>query len=79
MGTVLHNVLDNITERWEKKEQTGIMMVDFVKAFDSVSHNFIQQTLKHFNFGPILCGMVKTLLNERRACINLGDMYSGMF
>jgi len=73
MGTVLHNVIDGVSESWDKKEQYGVLMVDFVKAFDSVSHDFIQKSMKFFNFGPDICGMVKTILTDRQDCINMGD------
>jgi hypothetical protein len=79
MGTVLHNVIDGIANSWEEKEQMGVLLVDFIKAFDSVEHSFIKKAMEYFNIGPVLVGMVMTLLNERKACINLVDRYSGSF
>ncbi len=79
MGTVLHNVIDGIANSWEENEQMGVLLVDFIKAFDSVEHSFIKKAMEHFNIGPVLVGMVMTLLNDRKACINLGDRYSGSF
>ncbi len=55
----------------------GVLLVDFVKAFDSVEHLFIKKALEFFNLGPNMVGMVMTLLKERKACINLGAKYSG--
>lgn len=57
----------------------GVLLVDFVKAFDSVEHAFIQKSLEFFNIGPVLTGMVMTLLHDRRACIDLGSSHSGHF
>ncbi len=54
-------------------------MVDFVKAFDSVEHEYIRKSLVHFNLGPNLVGMVMTLLNDRKASIDMGNMYSKTF
>jgi hypothetical protein len=79
MGTVLHNVLDGINESWVEGEQMGVLLVDFVKAFDSVEHEYIRKCLMHFNLGPNLVGMVMTLLNDRKASINMGNMYSKTF
>ncbi len=79
MGTVLHNVLDGINESWVEGEQMGVLLVDFVKAFDSVEHEYIRKCLEHFNLGPILVGMVMTLLKDRKASINMGNMYSQTF
>jgi len=41
MGTVLHNVIDGIAGSWTREEQMGVLLIDFVKAFDSVEHSFI--------------------------------------
>jgi len=79
MGTVIHNVIDGMASSWEEKDQMGILLVDFVKAFDSVEHEYIRKCMAHFNFGERITGMVMTLLNRRRACINLGNMYSKYF
>jgi hypothetical protein len=79
MGTVLHNVIDGMTESWVEGEQMGILLVDFVKAFDSVEHEYVRKCMEHFNIGPVLVKMVMTLLNDRKACINLGNMYSKTF
>jgi hypothetical protein len=64
MGTVLH---------------MGVLLVDFVKVFDSVEHEYIRKCLVHFNLGSNLVGMVMTLLNDRKASINMGNMYSKTF
>jgi hypothetical protein len=79
MGTVIHNVVDGVASSWAEGEQMGVLLVDFIKAFDSVEHEFIKKAMEHFNIGPVLVGMVMTLLRERQACINLGHMYSGRF
>jgi hypothetical protein len=76
MGTVLHNVLDGINESWVEGEQMGVLLVDFIKAFDSVEHEYIRKCLEFFNLGPELVGMVMTLLNDRKASIDMGSMYS---
>jgi hypothetical protein len=54
-------------------------MVDFVKAFDSIEHSFISKAMGFFGFGGILTGMVTTLLNNRRACIDLGSGHGEYF
>jgi hypothetical protein len=79
MGTVLHNVLDGINESWVEGEQMGVLLVDFVKAFDSVEHEYIRKCLEDFNLGPVLIGMVMTLLKDRKASVNMGSMYSQTF
>ncbi len=46
----------------ELNHTPGISLtVDFEKAFDSISRNFIDKTLEAFNFSPVFRGCVKTL------------------
>jgi hypothetical protein len=52
MGTVLHNVLDGINESWVEEEWMGVLLVDFVKAFDSVEHEIHTQMSGIFQSGP---------------------------
>ena len=46
------------------------MCIDFEKAFDSISFNFIKKTLKFFNFGDDLIKWVGLLLKDFTAVIN---------
>jgi hypothetical protein len=62
-----------------KKEQIGVLMIDFVKAFDSIEHEFISKALKFFGFGDHLIRMVGTLLTERRSCIDLNSSHGKYF
>ena len=51
----------------------GVLCVDFSKAFDSVEHMFIDNTLKFFNYGPVFRRMVETILKNREGRVILGD------
>ena len=45
-----------------KKSEPGVIMtIDFAKAFDSVSHKYLLQTLEAYNIPANFVGMVKTL------------------
>jgi hypothetical protein len=79
MGTCVQNVIDNIVDSWLKREQMGSLMIDFVKAFDSIEHAFINQAMKFFGFGETITGMVQTLLTDRRSCINLNNINGKYF
>jgi hypothetical protein len=37
-GTVLHNVIDSVSDSWKEGEKMGVLLVDFIKAFDLVEH-----------------------------------------
>ena len=43
------NIIDNISQSWSAGEKMGVLCVDFSKAFDSVEHTFIDNTLEFFN------------------------------
>ena len=52
----------DLMEICEHKQIDGlIMLIDFEKAFDSVSWKFLNQTLEFFNFGPDLISKINTL------------------
>lgn len=42
------------------REESFILFVDYYKAFDSLEHDFILQSLYEFGFGDFFCKMVQT-------------------
>ena len=46
-----------------------ILSVDFEKAFDTVSWEFMKKVLKYFNFGPSLISWIKLFQNRSESCI----------
>ena len=53
----------------------SIILIDIEKAFDSVSHNFLFQTLKQFNFGSNFIDSIRTLYSARQSYV----MNNGFF
>ena len=52
-------------EKLEEEEQPGLLLfADFEKAFDSISHDFMFNCLKCFNFGPDTIKWVKCFYND---------------
>ena len=47
------NIIDNISQSWAAGEKMGVLCVDFSKAFDSVEHTFIDNTLAFLNYGRV--------------------------
>ena len=69
----LHECLINIFEMISKSNAThsplASLIIDFSKAFDSISHSYIESILKFSNFGPKFCSLVSSTLKNRKACI----------
>ena len=55
----------------------GVLCVDFSKAFDSVEHLFIDNTLAFFKYGPVMRKMVATILNNRVSRVVMGEDIGG--
>ena len=60
----------------KKQKEALILLVDFQKAFDSITHNFIDSTLKIFGFGESIRKWVRLFFNKREATILLGGHLS---
>jgi hypothetical protein len=76
INTCTVNVMNSISRSWELGQPTGIMCVDFAKAFDSVEHEMISNVLKYFGSGDFMVKMVNTLLNDRKSRVIIEGGYS---
>ena len=52
---------------------------DFEKAFDSLNHDFMFKTLRHFNFGDSLIKWIKLFYNGATSCVTNNGYLSGFF
>ena len=55
-----------------KKQSNLLMLIDFKKAFDSISHAFIFSTLRTLGFGPDIINFITLFLTNRKAKILAG-------
>ena len=55
-----------------KKLESLILLIDFRKAFDSLSHKYIDECLKMFNFRQSIRSLVSLFFRNREAYILLG-------
>ena len=55
------------------------LLLDFVKAFHSVSWSYILKVLKLFNFGEYFISLVKTLLTDINLCVIQHGVFSEFF
>ena len=64
----------------EEKNLPGLLLfVDFEKAFDSLSWDFLQEVLKFFNFGQSICNWVRIFYSNINSAVNQGGNLSDFF
>lgn len=72
-------VLDLLDYAELVKEESFIIFLDFYKAFDSLEHKFILQSLHKFGFGYFFCKTIRTLYKNGTCSINLKSGMSPRF
>ena len=73
-------LLFDIMEYGEENDIPGLfLLIDFEKAFDSISWNFLNNILKFFNFGESIQKWVKTFYNNIKSAVNQGGNLSEFF
>lgn len=74
-GRSIHNnirlVLDLIDYSDTLIDQGFIIFLDFYKAFDSVEHPFILDTLNYFGFGQKFTNLISVLYSDINSCVSL--------
>ena len=68
MGECIRNTYDIMDYAKNNNKAGLLLLIDFEKAFDSISHSFIIKSLKYFGFGFIK--WINLLLNDISSCIN---------
>jgi hypothetical protein len=63
---VLLGVIDTIETCKYRNKKGALLSLDIQKAFDSLSHSYLQNVFSFFNFGPNICRWL-TLLSMNRA------------
>ena len=56
-----------------------LMLIDFEKAFDTISWKFIQETLCFFNFGTSIQNWIKLFYNDIKSCVIQNGIISQYF
>ena len=63
-------IIDDIIYHTSRYNLSGFLLaIDFEKAFDSVSHHFLQKVLSSFGFGPSFQKWVKVLYTNTVSCV----------
>ena len=56
-----------------------VVAIDFQKAFDSVSWEFLLQTLRSFNFGPNFTKWINIIYSSPQCCVTNNGYHSNFF
>lgn len=70
-------LIDDLLFQSSQENIGYVVTVDFEKAFDSISHEFLFKILKLFGFGQSLCSWVKVLYTYITSCIMNGGYSTG--
>ena len=70
MGEVTRTLYDTIHDAWTHQKKGVLLSIDFEKAFDSLSHDFIIGVMEVAGFGSRLKKWVKVLLSNFSSRVN---------
>ena len=79
IGENIRKILEVISFMDEKKLSGILLQLDFEKAFDSMSWQFLFKTLEKFNFGPKFISFIKTIYNKPLCCVTNNGYHSEFF
>jgi len=73
---VLINVMENI-ERLKRLNKKGCLIsLDIKKAFDSLSHSYLNSVYKFYNMGPRIIKWITLLCTNRQACVIIDGTFT---
>ena len=79
IGDNIRTMLD-ILEITKNEIDPGLMiLIDFEKAFDTISWNFLHETLVFFNFGEIFQNYIKILYASPLCCVTNNGHHTEFF
>jgi len=65
-----NRLIDYLINSYEDYNKTGLIVgIDFKKAFDSISHQHIEEVLTELNFPQTFINMFKTLYKNPESCV----------
>ena len=73
-------IIYDILQTTKDKNIPGmLLLVDFEKAFDSISWNFMYKCLNFFGFGQTYTAWIKLLYNNVKLCVIQSGIFSDFF
>ena len=75
-----HTALTNLVDKWllniNDNKITGVLFVDFSKAFDVIDHSLLLRKLNIYNFSEQASSVIRSFLSNRQQCVCLDRTYS---
>ena len=75
----LLNVFEAISHLNASEIDAALCCVDFKKAFDSISHDYILKVFKFFNFGDNFIRLITTIISGKQGRINVDGSFTPLF
>ena len=75
-NTCLEHLTDKITTGFEKVLFTGMVLIDLLKAFDTIDHQILLKKMKYLGFSKNTITWFKSYLCEWKFKINIDNSYS---
>ena len=79
INETLVNILQCMKLSNDEQKELAMILIDFKKAFDSVSHVYLIELLTFFNISPHMIKIFKTMLNGKMAGIQTSDGLTEIF
>jgi exonuclease III len=78
--STLLRLVDDVTDQLNVLDKPGLLVtIDYTKAFDSISKDFMIEAFKKFGFGSDFLRWVKILMTSAKSCINYCGWLSEFF
>ena len=79
IGSNIRLLIDLIEHTNETNQPGLIFSIDFEKAFDTVSWDYLEKCLRYFNFGESFINWIKTIQKDAKSCVINNGWASEMF
>ena len=77
-----HTALTNLVDQWisniNNNKITGVLIVDFAKAFDVIDHSLLLRKLKIYGFSSSALMLISSFLSERKQVVSADGFNSNL-
>ena len=74
--TALTNMIEQLYTNMKDEQLSGILFVDFAKAFDVIDHNLLLRKLKLYNLSNSTLDMIQSFLSDRHQIVSVNTVES---